>query len=154
MAFYRLLFFAEFAANALALRRRRIHRLLRRDRDGAGAPGSDADAAVGGRAGRGPIDSIIRAMPGFRRLRRERPRRTSSATFRRATLRRAKISRSSRCRAFARPAPVERQTWRIRLSASGVQALCDFPRQALEFPRGAFAADPRIAALNWDRAGA
>jgi hypothetical protein len=52
------------------------------------------------------------------------------------------------CRAFARPAPVERQTWRIRLSASGVQALCEFPRQAVEFPPDAFAADPRIAGFN------
>ncbi len=58
------------------------------------------------------------------------------------------------CRAFARPAPVDRQTWRMRLSASGVQALCEFPRQAVEFPRDAFAADPRIAALNWERDGA
>jgi hypothetical protein len=55
------------------------------------------------------------------------------------------------CRAFARPAPIERQTWRMRLSASGVQALCEFPKQAIEFPRDAFAADPRIAALGWDR---
>lgn len=55
------------------------------------------------------------------------------------------------CRAFAKPAPVERQTWRMRLSASGVRALCEFPQQALEFGRDAFAADPRIAALNWDR---
>ena len=55
------------------------------------------------------------------------------------------------CRAFARPAPIERQTWRMRLSASGVQALCEFPRQALEFPRAAFASDPRITALNWER---
>jgi hypothetical protein len=58
------------------------------------------------------------------------------------------------CRAFARPAPGERQTWRMRLSASGVQALCEFPRQAVEFSRVAFAADPRIAGLNWDRASA
>lgn len=58
------------------------------------------------------------------------------------------------CRAFARPAPVERQTWRMRLSATGVQALCEFPRQAVELPRAAFAADPRIAVLNWDRGGA
>lgn len=57
------------------------------------------------------------------------------------------------CRAFARPAPVERQTWRMRLSASGVQALCEFPRQAVEFPPDAFAADPRIAAFNRSRAG-
>lgn len=55
------------------------------------------------------------------------------------------------CRAFAGPAPVDRQSWRMRVSASGVQALCEFPQQALEFGRDAFAADPRIAGLNWDR---
>lgn len=55
------------------------------------------------------------------------------------------------CRAFSKPAPVDRQTWRIRLSPSGVQALCEFPRQAVEFPRKAFAADPRIATLIWER---
>jgi hypothetical protein len=52
------------------------------------------------------------------------------------------------CSVFARPAPIERQTWRIRLSDSGVQALCEFPRQALEFPPGAFSSDPRIAAFS------
>lgn len=57
------------------------------------------------------------------------------------------------CRAFARPVPGDRQTWRMRLSASGVQALCEFPRQAVEFPRDAFVADPRIAGLNWERGG-
>lgn len=55
------------------------------------------------------------------------------------------------CRTFSQPAPVGHQTWRIRLSASGIQALCEFPQQALEFPRDAFATDRRIAALNWDR---
>lgn len=55
------------------------------------------------------------------------------------------------CRAFARPAPIDRQSWRMRVSASGVQALCEFPQQALEFGRDTFAADPRIANLNWDR---
>lgn len=60
------------------------------------------------------------------------------------------------CRAFAGPAAgdrqiLERQTWAIRLSPTGVQALCEFPRQRLEFRRDAFAADPRIAALTWDR---
>lgn len=58
------------------------------------------------------------------------------------------------CRAFARPAPGERQTWRMRLGPSGVQALCEFPRRAVEFTRDAFAADPRIAALDWERGGA
>jgi hypothetical protein len=55
------------------------------------------------------------------------------------------------CKAFAEPRPRERQTWRLRLSASGVQALCEFPRSGVEFPRDAFAADPRVADLNWDR---
>lgn len=55
------------------------------------------------------------------------------------------------CTCFARPAPIERQSWRIRLSASGVQALCEYPRQALEFPRNAFALDPRIQGLRWER---
>ena len=58
------------------------------------------------------------------------------------------------CRTFSQPAAVSRQTWRIRLSASGIQALCEFPRQGLEFPRDTFAADPRIAVLNWQRGGA
>jgi len=54
------------------------------------------------------------------------------------------------CRAFSGN-PASRQTWRLRLSASGVQALCEFPERRLEFGRAAFAADPRIAALNWER---
>lgn len=55
------------------------------------------------------------------------------------------------CAAFAAPAPVERQTWHIRLGANGVQALCEFPRQRLGFDPAAFAADPRIAGLDWQR---
>jgi hypothetical protein len=47
--------------------------------------------------------------------------------------------------AFAAREPVERQTWRIRLSAMGVQALCDFPRIRIGFAREDFAGDPRIA---------
>jgi RES domain len=56
-----------------------------------------------------------------------------------------------RCRAFAAAAPVERQTWRISLNAQGVRALCDFPDARLEFDRRAFAADPRVAGLRWER---
>lgn len=55
------------------------------------------------------------------------------------------------CAAFAEPRPTDRQTWRIRLSASGVQAVCEFPDMRIGFDRNAFAADPRIAALRWDR---
>jgi len=55
------------------------------------------------------------------------------------------------CRAFAVKEPVERQTWRINLNAHGARAVCEFPERRLEFTREAFAADPRIAALRWDR---
>lgn len=55
------------------------------------------------------------------------------------------------CAAFTAAAPTHRQTWRIRLSPSGVQAICEFPRMQLEFGRDSFNSDPRIAALNWDR---
>jgi hypothetical protein len=55
------------------------------------------------------------------------------------------------CRTFLQSGPVERQTWRLRLSPSGVQAICEFPETPLEFTRDAFAADPRIAVLNWER---
>lgn len=46
---------------------------------------------------------------------------------------------------FAQPRPVERQTWRIRLSALGVQALCDHPPRRIGFSREDFRGDPRIA---------
>jgi RES domain len=55
------------------------------------------------------------------------------------------------CRAFALPAPLERQTWRISVGASGARALCTFPDVRLGFAREAFANDPRIAALRWER---
>lgn len=46
--------------------------------------------------------------------------------------------------AFAAPAPLERQTWRIRLGATAIQALCEFPRQLVGFPVSAFLADERL----------
>ena len=55
------------------------------------------------------------------------------------------------CAAFATREPHERQTWRIQVGPRGVQAICEFPDTRLEFPRDAFATDPRIKALAWDR---
>ncbi|HXW20908.1 MAG TPA: RES domain-containing protein [Roseiarcus sp.] len=56
------------------------------------------------------------------------------------------------CAAFAETKPVgDRRTWRIRLSSVGVQAICEFPEQQLEFDRGAFARDSRIAGIAWER---
>lgn len=49
------------------------------------------------------------------------------------------------CGAFGWRQPRRPQTWRIRFSAAGVQALCEFPRLSCEFPRAAFGADPRLA---------
>ena len=55
------------------------------------------------------------------------------------------------CGAFASHQPQERQTWRIHLGAHGARALCDFPEARLEFDRQAFAADSRVASLEWER---
>ncbi len=55
------------------------------------------------------------------------------------------------CRAFAAREPLERQAWRLNLNAHGARAVCEFPELRLEFTREAFAGDPRIAALRWER---
>jgi hypothetical protein len=55
------------------------------------------------------------------------------------------------CGAFSSREPLERQVWRIHTAASGVRAICAFPEQRLAFDRAAFARDPRIAAMAWDR---
>ena len=55
------------------------------------------------------------------------------------------------CQAFARPAPVDQQTWRMKLSAAGVYARGETAASALIFDRQAFARDSRIARLSWNR---
>lgn len=55
------------------------------------------------------------------------------------------------CAAFASAHPLARQTWRLRTGANGVQAICEFPRDAIEYDRAAFAADARIQAMVWAR---
>ncbi|MFZ5691405.1 MAG: RES family NAD+ phosphorylase [Pseudomonadota bacterium] len=55
------------------------------------------------------------------------------------------------CRAFASAGPTARQTWRILVGSNGARAICDLPKMALDYDRTAFASDPRIAALRWDR---
>lgn len=49
------------------------------------------------------------------------------------------------CRAFARTRPLRQQTWHIRLSETGAQAVCESPRAGITFDRKSFAADPRLA---------
>jgi len=55
------------------------------------------------------------------------------------------------CAAFVDRQPVQQRTWRLRLSPSGVSALCEAPAATLHFDRGAFASDTRVARFNWDR---
>lgn len=55
------------------------------------------------------------------------------------------------CRAFADAQPIERQTWRIRIGQSGAQALREHPRLGLDFGRDAFAPDPRLEGMAWER---
>ena len=55
------------------------------------------------------------------------------------------------CRAFTKAKPVSQQTWHIRLSDAGAQAICEAPKSGMTFGRDTFAADPRIAKLRWKR---
>lgn len=55
------------------------------------------------------------------------------------------------CHAFAKRQPLEHQTWHIRLSETGAQAICEAPKSGITFDRKSFAADPRIAKMKWDR---
>jgi len=55
------------------------------------------------------------------------------------------------CRALANSKPINQRTWRIRLSDTGAQAICEAPRFGITFDRSTFAADPRIAKLRWVR---
>jgi RES domain-containing protein len=55
------------------------------------------------------------------------------------------------CRAFVSRQPADRQTWRIHLGSRGARAVCDSPEARLEFDRAAFARDPRVASMIWER---
>lgn len=55
------------------------------------------------------------------------------------------------CAAFSAREPASMATWRLHLSATGVRAVSQFSGDGVEFSRDAFAADPRIAGLTWDR---
>lgn len=55
------------------------------------------------------------------------------------------------CAAFRSPEPLERQLWRLHLGPAGVRAIGSTPKQRLGFDRASFSADPRIAAMPWER---
>lgn len=49
------------------------------------------------------------------------------------------------CLAFARARPVDLQTWRIRVSDTGIQAICESSKSGITFGRESFAANRRVA---------
>lgn len=53
--------------------------------------------------------------------------------------------------AFTGREPEKFETWRIRIGAFGAQVVREFPAERYEFGRDAFAADPRLAAMVWER---
>jgi hypothetical protein len=55
------------------------------------------------------------------------------------------------CRAFANSKPIDQQTWHIRLSEAGAQAVFEAPKSSITFDRSTFAGDFRIAKLRWAR---
>ncbi len=55
------------------------------------------------------------------------------------------------CKAFASREPLARQSWRLHVGAPGARAICAWPDQRLSFDRSAFAGDPRIASMSWER---
>lgn len=55
------------------------------------------------------------------------------------------------CTAFTDRARTARQTWRLHLNARGVHCLCETTRERRSFGREAFARDPRIGGMVWER---
>ena len=55
------------------------------------------------------------------------------------------------CHAFNRSTFLVQHTWNVRVGPFGVQALCQFPGISLSFDPETFAADPRVASMNWSR---
>lgn len=55
------------------------------------------------------------------------------------------------CRVFADHKPTSLQTWHIRVSESGAQAICEPTKARITYGRKTFASDPRIAKMQWAR---
>ena len=53
--------------------------------------------------------------------------------------------------AFVNREPTAFETWRIKVGAFGAQVIREFPIERFEFDRAAFAADPRLSEMRWER---
>ena len=146
MAFYRLLFFAEspdtpwphdaaeYTAFAAAIRVDRAIDLSKPPLDSNGAAWTHPTDYAACQA----IADVAREA-GMQAIRYRSAREPKGANIALLT-----------CKGFAKAKPLEPQTWRIRLGAFGVQAICEFPEKRIEFSRTA-CADPRLAGLRWER---
>jgi RES domain len=56
------------------------------------------------------------------------------------------------CQVFTEREPSVHQSWRMRLTRRGVQAVCENPRLRLEFAAAGWSSDPRTAEFDWSRA--
>ena len=56
-----------------------------------------------------------------------------------------------KCSVFRESAPVGLESWKIYLSSGGVRAIREFPPFSVEFDRGSFMSDARLADMRWDR---
>jgi hypothetical protein len=57
----------------------------------------------------------------------------------------------SSCPAFTDTEPITPQTWRLLFGSNGARALREMPSEAIDFDRRAFAVDPRILKMRWNR---
>jgi hypothetical protein len=148
-AFYRLLFFAEspetpWPVNPLECMGWSVKVMSHRSLD-LTKPPLDADAAVW----RHPVEyGPCQDLADAARKAGAEILRYASARDRDATGVCAAVLTAS---AFAETSPQDFETWRIGVSRSGAYALREFPFARIEFDRNAFASDPRIAAMRWDR---
>ncbi len=149
MAFYRLLFFAEspetqwptnpseYTGFSAALQTRRMLDLT--------APPLDRDAALWRRlADYGPCQALADVA-----------RKAEAEIIRYGSVRDAASGVNAAvlsCVAFANVEPLEAQTWRIGVGENGAYAIREFPPDRVGFGREAFAADPRIVPMRWERA--
>jgi RES domain-containing protein len=53
--------------------------------------------------------------------------------------------------AFTNDQPISPQTWRLFFNENGARALCEMPRDTIDFSRSAFADDPRLSRMKWVR---
>jgi hypothetical protein len=55
------------------------------------------------------------------------------------------------CRVFTKPKPLGLMSWKLHLDSKGARAFCESPRISIQYDRAAFAADPRLKNIRWER---